>query len=421
MGHPPQDDQNDMQESLDKVLGIDEEDNFEDSSLLEENWELEDFVEGEPPSDHASEEEVTGIEEVYQAPSRRRESLVAQSGPSAGGAALWGGIILLGLGIAFAALSVLGKGFALTQGLQSFGLEPSMLFLSGIVLVLIGNGQRKAGHNLLAQIEGSLEQGNQEIEGILAELREAQQQTPQPGSTASNDQVQISLTKLENMMVSLTKATRMYNKPLVDLVSMMTDQDRELEEIRSDLEGLEKAMAENAVTSEKKFEGLVERLRGDTQELEEIFEKSRETLLAELKPFVGQKADQAGEKLQLKLEEDRRALHETFENLGASLESKIKEAFSKSEGKVNDAEALQRLESSLGSLLATVQKIEKEGVKAVAGVGAGTPPPAAKAAPAKAATPAPAASSKDSGTQPGQGRTKKVMSAIEKLKQLRGD
>jgi hypothetical protein len=432
MGHPPQDNQNDMQESLDKVLGMDEEENFQDPSLLEEDWELEDFVEGDPSPEYAGDNDPVSTEESFVAPSRGRNNLATPSSPSAGSPALWGGLILLGLGIAFAALSFLGNGGALVKTLQPIGLEPSMLFLSGVVLVLIGNGQRKASQTLLANIEGSLQQGSLEMEGILAELKETQQQTPQP--TAPNGDLQISFNKLENMVVSLTKATRMYNKPLVDLVGMMTDQGKEIEEIRSDLEGLEKAMAENAVTSEKKFEGLVERLRGDTQELEEIFEKSRETLLSELKPFVGQKADQAGEKLQLKLAEDRRILHETFENLGASLESKIKEALSKPKGKDFDPEALHRLESSLGSLLTTVQKIEQEGVKANAHSTAQATPVAAgvtTATTTSTPTPKPTASGspgassketgKDSGTQPAPGRTKKVMSAIEKLKQLRGD
>ncbi|GEM_PF-3187794 len=432
MGHPPLENENDLQESLDKVLGIDEGENFEDSNLLEENWEQEEFVEEDPSQVYEGEEDLNLHEVTYQTPSPRVRDQAPPSGPGAGGAALWGGLFLLVLGIAYGALNVLGKGSELLGSFQAIGLEPSMLFLSGLVLILIGKGQGKASRNLLENLQENLQHGNREIEGLLQELRDAQQRSSQTQTATAPGDVQIALTKLENMMVSLTKATRMYNKPLVDLVSMMTDQGKELEEIRSDLEGLEKAMAENAVTAEKKFEGLVERLRGDTQELEEIFEKSREALLGELKPFVGQKADQAGEKLQLKLGEDRRILQETFENLGASLESKIKEALSKTptQGSDTDQEALQRLESSLNSLFEVVQKIEQEGVKASGMVGA-----AAASAPAQPASQnAPASrpaqntqptvgtvSTQDSGIQPAGGRTKKVMSAIEKLKQLRGD
>ncbi|HHI79854.1 MAG TPA: hypothetical protein ENK02_07715 [Planctomycetes bacterium] len=416
----------DLQESLDKVLGSEEEEFFEDPGPTEEGWELEGFEEAEGTVAPLSQDQEIVDHEQHDVSSAGAHSLYDSPAPGAGGATLWGGVLLLVLGTAFAGLSLLGKGGPLTQALEPIGLEPSMLFLSGLVLVLIGNGQRKAGRNLLANIEASLQsrQDNTELERLIAELREAQQQAPQSGTPMGDHQ--IAFTKLENMITSLTKATRMYNKPLVDLVGMMTDQGKELEEIRSDLEGLEKAMAESAVTSEKKFEGLVERLRGDTQELEEIFEKSRETLLAELKPFVGQKADQAGEKLQLKLKEDRRLLKETFENLGTSLESRIKEAFAKMEEKEQDPKALQRLESSLNDLIATVRKIEKEGVQAgapaMAGVGTGpSPTPASAAAPAASPTASASSSPKDSGTQPTPGRSKKVMSAIEKLKQLRGD
>jgi len=314
------------------------------------------------------------------------------------------GTFLLVVGIVMGAF--MAKKPELLEGQwATYGISPGALLLGGVLLLTLGFTHRKnhrfSTESILVKIEDELDTLHQQFDELLVERLPV---NDAPAGSALQ-QIQMAMQKSEGMLSNLNKATRMFNKPLLDLVGKVTDLEKaqhDAEEIRTkvldvqadvmkaqkeiktDLLAIERAMQEAHVTNEKKWEGLVSRFHTDTDGLAETVKKALQELEVD---------EQGLDKVLDKLE----AIMAQLESAGDTAPS--------ASGPL-DSHRLTRIETAVNQLL------ERGGTAAVNTTAA--PPPSAPE-PAVATASAPAESSGKA-----SGKPKQVMSAIERLKQLRG-
>ncbi len=405
---------NDLKESLDSFFGGSEEESparedrgFDDPGCedpdLEDPGGYEDYLDpdGEPEASD------------FDSPPETSVAGDPESGSGMRIPVLLAGIVFTACGI-YLGLSKGDSSFA--SFLTGWGFEPSSLLLGGLVLCGLVLAQRRSDpvarriredlEDLVARVDCRLEKSAEEVGRRLEET-----------VPVDDQQLNLSLKKLENMIANLNKAMRMFNKPLLDVVTRLSDIEQKIEDVNQEIRAVEKAMAENLVTSEKKWEGMIEILRGHTDALEEQLHQSRDHLLDEIKPFIEEKANNAGIKIGQRLDEDRKEreadLEKRFESLKAALTEERPDA---REVPVD----LGPIEASLREVLDAVRGLEAcaSSPVPVREGGGGLP----RTSPEPAATAGEAAQASKPSAEPATdpGRTVRVLSAIEKLKQMRG-
>ncbi|MFQ5503509.1 MAG: hypothetical protein ACE5F1_01785 [Planctomycetota bacterium] len=292
------------------------------------------------------------------------------------------GISLIAAGILLGVLWPLKVENVLLELLSNLGLSPALVFVAGVLLTALSSSpvakHRSTTENLLITLEDDLNRVQQQLHQLT---------TDEPNESVQEHSIAIqnllvSFQKHEGLLTNLNKATRMFNKPLVDIVGLVTDLEKGQEDIRNHLESLEKATKENIVSAEKKWEGLAERIRREDQE--------------------------GGV--------DPRQL---LDAVGPELEELLLSTTSRLETKLG--EVCGRLEASIGEQHHLTEKLHGLDLSpalqaaAVPSLPASAEPQVeAQAAPKH---PKPARSADE--TAP-VGPTKRVFSAIERLKQLRG-
>ena len=172
-------------------------------------------------------------------------------------------LTLAGIGLGAAGtLNMLPK--EILAQLANLGLQPGLMFMTGVILSGIGLGLRRSAQNSIQQFASKL---SEEIDYLRSEVQAVTEQSNAARAAAlaqSVEGMQGMMSKQESMLGNLTKATRMFNKPLMDLASNVHDLDRKQEEVRRNVLAIEKAQSEDIASSERKFEGLVEQLHKHT-------------------------------------------------------------------------------------------------------------------------------------------------------------
>jgi hypothetical protein len=368
------------------------------------------------------------------------------------------GLMVAGLLLAISPL--IGLPRWMSDQFLAMGLSPALLFLAGALMAVLCWSQalsrRASKATLLARLENGLQALEAQVEAIGAEARAARASGTEEERLF---EVQRLLGKQDGVIANLTKAVRMHNKPLVDLVGTATDLGKKVEEnekhtlaIKLDLEAIEKALTESIASSEKRWEGMFERLRGSENELDARQAKSRELLLERLEPHVTnackrlsgdmesswtqvrETLERAIKQVETNTRDEVQAVGRRFDEI-TRLANKLDELAKKLEAQqsspaaglsAEDQRQIAGMQRTAQQILSAVERLESR--PAVAAMPAsmsgsmqstmGSSMQAATAArpvPAAPATPAPAAD------EPGSSeRTGRVLSASERLKQMRG-
>jgi hypothetical protein len=353
--------------------------------------------------------------------------------------ALWFGLALMiaGLGLAVVDLGGLLPEKYLQQ-MHAIGLAGGPVFLFGVLLAILAMSQSTAARRAETQLTATLESADEALHATLRqELGDLRQETAQ-GATNDADRHEVTklLNKLESMLANLSKAVRLHNKPLVDLVGMAAEHSKSLDEskqallaIRLDQEAIEKAMTESVTSGEKRFEGLFERLRGSETELSTSLAATRDAMLGRLEPALAELSNRLVSEVATRWE----AMQGQLEQLVKDLETRTRDELQgltekldhldstarSSTGKAPSSDAIAKaaekaLHKAVQPLLDAVEKLQ---VKAAAGPAQLSPQEAARTQPAVRA-PVPDPERRPLPADPE--RTGNVFSAIERLKQLRG-
>ncbi len=367
--------------------------------------------------------------------------------------------LILGLGLTFSGIALgaaASVGLLPSQALErlvSLGLQPGLLFMTGIVLSGIGLGMRRSAQNSIQQFASRL---SQEIDYLRSEVQTVTEQSSAARAAVlaqSVDGVQHMMAKQETMLGNLTKATRMFNKPLMDLATSVHDLERTQDDIKRNVLAIEKAQSDNIAGSEMKFEGLVEQLHTHTvnvqQTLSDALTQQGEKLIETVNQVLETSklfAEESGKRFQSLedgmldvLSEQSNTVTERFSAFATQI-SKLEEhtkiiaerpAPELPKVEMPDLPDFDKIESSVREVQRAVEELSRRPAAVATGAPAATAAPAAAAAPAAkpAASPRPATGSSAeanplptpiSGTKPSE-TGGKVLSAIEKLKALRGN
>ncbi|MAE76757.1 MAG: hypothetical protein CMJ85_07820 [Planctomycetes bacterium] len=320
---------------------------------------------------------------------------------------------------------------ALTS-LGKYGASPMLLVVCGLIVLLLARAQARSTTRNDSGTTVLLE----ELATIRSEVAQVVTVSQHAGNGDEAGTGIALLAKLEAMISNLTKAVRMHTKPLGDLVGMLTDHRRSLQEtdkallaVKLDLEAIEKAVGEVVTSGEKRWEGMFERLHGSENELEASLAKSRELIIDQLEPQILDEST----KLTKEIEAGFAMLHKEIETkngvVDAATINQIAERFVEQmpttapTAGATDAEreatqrALAATEQKLTELIDAVTRLEH---RPVATPTVTTEPTLAEA-PARTMPepePEPAATQSSSASaDPEEGG--KFMNAIERLKQLR--
>lgn len=430
---------------------------FEDPGYLGPVFEetSEEAAEEDDPLDY---EDDYAAEAQVQAPAATPEPApVPGNRPAGSNLPLILGLALTFAGIALGAAGTLGVvPHHVLDKLVSLGLQPGLMFMTGIILSGIGLGMRRSTQNSIQEFASRL---SQEIDYLRSEVQTVTEQSNSARAAAlaqSVEGVQAMMAKQEAMLGNLTKATRMFNKPLMDLASNVHDLDRKQEEVRRNVLAIEKAQSESIKGGEKRFEGLVEQLHTHTvngqKTVTEALDAEGKKILSQVEAVLEASklfADETGKRFQ--------SLEDGMLDVLSEHSNSTTEIFSSYKDKLDALDKLAGLEEKLAELielaakpaptppavelpeLSQIQASVRDVQSAIRDLAnRPAPAPVSAAAPAastpssppaaRTSSPPPAAKTGNeadpipspiSGTQPSQ-TGGKVLSAIEKLKQLRG-
>ncbi len=365
----------------------------------------------------------------------------------------WLGIALATAGLALAALPPLSSAAA---ACTAAGFTPGTFALIGLLLVAIaasrGSIAATAAHGAWLQAQQVADQAeNRDVLGWLAEHHE------RTGGTATGDlgEFHTGLQRLDEKVGNLTKATKMYGKPLMDLATQSADAAAALGQMRTEVDGLLEALKlgfqrlEESVASatggggEKVAEELrrlgeklvrvegvdasITRLQGQLQAgLSRFDDAEIRRSLAKLAETTAKGFERVakGEGTEAATKRLEQGLDRTAQHLQKGLDDLQKGQMTALE---NSMRELQRETAGIATAVAGIQHaIKSGGLRSAAPVAApAAPAPAAPVATPAPSTPAPAAAS-DAQTGVAQNATgerktgaRNVLGAIAKLKQMK--
>lgn len=397
--------------------------------------------------DMVGDESVADAPEQQQVVRRKSRTVRAQSRRTRVDVKLSGipqylGVLLILAAFFIAAAPQLGVPENYLTTISQIGITPGLLLVSGILLAglawLQSTGLRSTARVLSQQIGSELNVIGDEVHAMAEDARNAN-----PNAAIEDqihEQFQV-LAKVETMIANLTKAVRMHNKPLVDIVGLVTDVDKrcsdtqqQLGAVQHDLEAIERGLGESTAANEKHWEGMFQRLHGSETEIEDHLEKSRQVTFERLEShIVTENKRLAGE-----VETHCDMLREQLEKAISGIENATTTALGQVQNKVDeiastpskgaiDPEIFTTLERNLERVRDTVELLASR--PAAAPVAASASPSANAPAPTlgseqprrrSSAKPSPAPAATSAGGEDGEGG-KNVMSAIERLKKMRGN
>lgn len=405
----------------------------------------------------------------------------ATAGPAAGGAlAIGGGVAAL--------LAAVGLGVATLQGIQMgladrLGATPFGMFLFGSILVATGFVRRRIAtvHTAIEASGSQRTSGHDALQEGIQFLVSAHHDTAAKAPAAGEElqHVLVTLQRQDEKINNLTKAIKMYGKPLMEISGQGTELAGSLAQIKTAVE----AAAEVSRQANTRLESQLRSSGNPKQELAELQDGLRKLTAAvgslgdqpaampSLEPLqqqlvridVGVQAlaqrleNSEVQKSLLRLEEAQQKARSDVQQLlrGESVEKATAQLQKQLEGttaRLSDG-LLQLRDGNLGGIETTVREIQRE----VAGVAtsiaqiqavvkqsggrlapsssapAAAPAPGPAPTPAPAAQPAPAAAPAPSASAPAEAKegvagyqtgtrttaSKNVLGAIAKLKQMK--
>lgn len=352
------------------------------------------------------------------------------------------GILLILAAFGVAAAKELGVDENALTIISRIGITPGLLLVAGILLAglawLQSTGLRSTARVLSQQMGSELTQIGDEVQAMAEEARNAN-----PNAVIEDqlgEQVQI-LAKVETMIANLTKAVRMHNKPLVDIVGMVTDLDKQgtqtqqqLSAVQHDLEAIERGLGESTASNEKHWEGMYQRLHGSENEIESCLEKSREVTFERLESHIERENKRLASEVETYCDMLREQLEQAIRNIESTTNGAIESVSSRVEKLANapskaalDPQVFSGLERNLERVRDTVELLASRPAAAPAAASASTSastaPTLGTERPTRSQASAPSSSSSATAaptSEDAEGVGKNVMSAIERLKKMRG-
>lgn len=389
-------------------------------------------------------------EGTYEAPetlaprtTRRRSQF--QSIPLAGGMTMMLGAALTVTGLITAALP------AATAALAA-AIAPQTITLLGLALFAIGTGQRRTSRvqQRLKALENERSSVDDELRDTLAQILQGQAGQGVNGTEAGDtQQLMLSLQRQDQKINNLTKAIKMYGKPLMEIAGQGTELAGSAAQI--------KALVEGAAESTRQGVNRVEQLvrsgggKSNLSDLPAQIGKLQVSLAAisqriedpEVRKSLVRVEDattqlatqlktlQRGENVKAATTELQQSLNHATSGLQKGLEQMREGNLTGLETSVKD---IQRELAGLATAMSQVQAALKNGAPVAARAPQAAPAPAAAAAGAttssanKHAAPAAASGGKAPDGKDGSGYTtgkrksggKNVLGAIAKLKSMKG-
>lgn len=355
------------------------------------------------------------------------------------------GMLLVSVAIALGAWEVMAKSqTGAMQLLAQFGINPAILLVSGILLTTLALAQRgvmqSSSHKLLLAFEKEQSKVHSELQAVLEEKLSSQQDFSATNEAEAFEKLGMMFRKIESMLANLTKAMRLLNKPIVDLHSHVADlhdplkqMDTKIAGIHEAFELLTKSQTEAAVNFEKKWESQMQRQLMETQELLDKYEQVKRELLSNL----DQRLDDLDQHVQGL--EGNSGFQDGLDEFGKKLESDLEQKIVKNLDQVTEKlqeltqqagddqndkvfSEISEIQESMGRILSVVEEISERPVAVAATADSGSKSKGSSNSSGSSSSKSSSKTKKSSATKSegGQQGGTKVMSAIEKLKQLRG-
>lgn len=313
--------------------------------------------------------------------------------------------------------------------LARLGITPAVLFFSGILLAVLSLAQaaniRRSSRVLLDVLDentGELQDAVQRIRAVLPS--EGWPPHAEPGNFGETHRA---LSRMEGMLASLTKAVRMHNRPLGNLVEMVKDQGKRLDDqhqstpaLKLDLEAIKKAVGELLTSGEKKWEGMFRRLHQSESELENNMARTGEMLFERLQPQIAEEMRRLGGQLENQWDTLREQVEKGLKELEAQTRDEIQaigrrmDDLQPPHGGGGTGQGLEQALADIRQALAGLQD------RQTAAAAPAPPPRATEPAAARSRSRTSTANKKTATDEAGAAGQTKVLSAIERLKQLRG-
>lgn len=355
---------------------------------------------------------------------------------------LLGGLLLFGgLALAAGGATAPAKLQGLLDTLARAGVQPALLMLGGLVLLAIGGLTRRvAGSDQridqLQAMAGDSGAQQQELSAAVQKLLEELGSTDDSIESGGLHRIIHILHRLDEKTNNLTRAFKMYGKPLIDIAKQVTQVEVAVRETHEALG----AQAQQTAQSAAAWPELRQAMQAADQNVRTGFERT-EAALREL----GDRDDRAAF---TQLEQQLTALRGQLDEAVGTRLAELQQGFDESARAVtagidkvlhgmaqphDDAKLTGALDAIRKDLTALAQQVRAVGSARPAASSA-APAPAPAATPARASEPAPTASApaaepRGEGPAPAglahsiagtkSGSNKNVMSAIEKLKSLR--
>ncbi|MCA8972664.1 MAG: hypothetical protein KDC95_22950 [Planctomycetes bacterium] len=356
------------------------------------------------------------------------------------------GLLLILSAFGIAAAPQLGVPENALTTISMLGITPGLLLVSGILLAglawLQATGLRNSSRVLSEHIDHELSSIANEVSAMAEEARNANPQAAVEQGLETQAQV---LVKIETMIANLTKAVRMHNKPLVDIVGMATDLAKQgsetqtkVDSVKHDLEAIERGMTEVRTADEKHWEGLFQRINTSDEQLDDRFDRNRDALFERLEQYIVRENGRLTSDVETHVDLLREQLEKAVKEMETSTQGELRAVASRvdelakqgggGKGSSLDPKWMQGLEQNLAQVRRVVEEIAMRPASAGSTTSSSGSASSsyesqsgstsnATSASTSTSTPEPAAAAGD-GEGPGG---KKVMSAIERLKKLRGN
>ncbi|MCB9876391.1 MAG: hypothetical protein H6835_02225 [Planctomycetes bacterium] len=376
-------------------------------------------------------------------PTARTGARAARQGSAGGAASALGVLLALAAGVATQVPAVV-------EALAQRHLDAQLLVLCGLLLWTIGRGQRNSAalHGRLAQLEQDRRDADEELHDTIRHLHERAAPQVSPHDGGELEHVMLSLQRQDQKINNLTKAIKMYGKPLMDIAGQGTDIAGAVAQVRTLVEagaestrsGLQRLEEQGRKASKQldlgdlptQVKQLGVSLAAVTQRLEDTEVRKSLVRLEDFAKELRQEVQvlQRGEPTQAAAEAMIARLEEARKGLAAGIQQ-LRDG--NLNGLENSVRELLREVSGLATSTAQIQAAVKGGARIATGPASptGTVAAPAAASPAPAATPAAAPVAATSPEGEGEGATgyqtgkrntagKNVLGAIARLKQMKG-
>ena len=256
---------------------------------------------------------------------------------------------------------------AAAAAVHGIAVDPQIVLLLGIALFAIGAGQRRGGgvQQRIEQLDADRREGEDELYDALAEL--LGQQNPAGGAIEGGDmqRVLLSLQRQDEKINNLTKAIKMYGKPLMEIAGQGTDLAGSVAQVRALVEG----NRESARLANHRIEERIDAAAKSTDlgDLPAQIEKLHVSLAA----VTQRLEDSEVRKSLVRLEDSGKQMQQELQELQRG--DRVREASEQLQERLNDATKglndgiAQLRDGNLGDLETTVREIQRE----VAGLATG--------------------------------------------------